>query len=472
LIRVALIWPFGFDPKCILPLGPAYIKSNLDPNKYDVKIFDCSLGGVKEGDDRRFTQFIKGFSPHIVGVTAWASVFKHALHIVRQTKKIDSRIITVMGGYHSTCYADKIIQHSELDYIIKGEGEEVFPIFLEECQKAVPNFESVEGIVYKNEDGSIYQNGIAVVNDLENINWPDYDAINIEKYFKGGYRYLSLKKRNIPLIATRGCPYECAYCSAPIVSGRRVRKYSVEKLINHIEYLYKEKNIRWFNFIDDNFTSDLKFAKSLTEAIIDLNLKGVRFGTPSGVRMVKNGYKLWSSMKQAGWEEIIIAPESGSKHILNLMNKKLDLDSVPRVVKDIKSAGLNVTAYFIVGYPGETKEDLQKTLKFIKKNNFDFVSMHNFQPIPGTPVYEFLVRSGEINEGLLPGKYGYGSRVYTPKELNDVNFCLVISKVYFVLFLKKPFKMLKKVFCGGFGRVLLSMFSNITGIFKLRGSNG
>jgi radical SAM superfamily enzyme YgiQ (UPF0313 family) len=143
-------------------------------------------------------------------------------------------------------------------------------------------------------------------------------------------------------------------------------------------------------------------------------------------------------MKSAGWEAIHIAPESGSKRVLELMKKQLDPDIIPAKVKMIKKAKLKVGAYFIVGYPGETKEDIKMTIKLLRMCRLNFFNLSNFQPLPGTPIYDKLVESGEIKEGSLPKKYSSGERIYTPASLHDFNFSCLLLKEYIYSILTNP----------------------------------
>lgn len=472
MIKVCLIWPYGFDPRSTLPLSLAYLKSNLDQSKYEVKIYDCVLHNVNKKNSSKLKKFIDDFSPDIVGITAWASVYDNVKNILRIIKSVDNSIVTIVGGYHATAYAEKIITEPEVDFVFLGEGEKEFSCFLDELQKEHPLFSSITGLCYKTDKG-IVKNNVSLIENLDEINWPDFDAINIEEYFNRGYRNMSLSKRNIPIIATRGCYYRCEFCSAPLVSGRIVRKHTSDYLIKQIQYLYKAKKIRWFNFIDDNFFSNISFAKEVCKKIIEADFKKIGFGTPSGVRMKKNNHELWKLMKKAGWDMIIIAPESGSNNTLKLMKKDPDLSIVPEVIEDIRHAKLNVIGFFMVGYPGETKDDLNKTLSFIKKNDFDLVSIHNFQPIPGTPIYNRLVNNGDIQEGIMPKKYGYGERVFTPKELLSINFQLLSIKMYLYFMKKKPIFFIKYLFRMRFARIVVSSKINILSMMgNLRNSIG
>ena len=213
-----------------------------------------------------------------------------------------------------------------------------------------------------------------------------------------------------------------------------------------IRYLYDEKRIKSFSILDDNFTFDTNYAKEFCRSVIALGLKGAEFCTTNGIRMQRGDRELWDLMKRAGWKIIIIAPESGSKRVLRLMRKGLEPKIVPPIVDEIKAAGLRVTANFIIGFPGETRADLAKTTALIKKANIDFANIHFFQPLPGTPIFDELVRRGEISADFLPGSYEKGAARYITKSLKNFNFsrfyyktvlyCLWRNPTYIYYFLK------------------------------------
>ena len=274
--------------------------------------------------------------------------------------------------------------------------------------------------------------------DLDSIKIPDYEAIQLERYVKVGYRWNSPPTGNAPIWVTRGCPYRCQYCAAPDLNGRPVRTHSIEYMMDWIKYLYDTRKVRWFNIIDDNFTYHVKYAKEFCRAVIDLNLKGVGFGTPNGVRMERGDPELWQLMKQAGWKTLMVAPESGSAHTLELMKKDLAVGLVPKAVQDIRNAGLKVQGFFILGYPGERIEDLEESVKLIMDCKFNFVFLNSFQPLPGTPVYDGLVEKGEIPDGLLPNSYSDGKKAYIAKELEDFNFSKFILMTHLKMMWNDP----------------------------------
>lgn len=437
-INVALIWPDGIDDRDCIPLSLAYLVSNADKEKYNIKIFDCVLKRMRSSSPV-LEQEIVNFKPQIVGISSYSINFPIALEILKLVKSINPSTTTIMGGPHATCYPEKTLEHREVDFVFRGEGEIGFQQFLDQHFKEKPDWTNIPGLVFRNINGEYIDNGVAIIDCLDDVNIPEYDAIDLNGYFnKKMYRPVARMRRTAPIVATRGCPYKCAFCAAPLINGKRVRRHSINYLTEWVKYLYSVKNVRCISIIDDNFTFDIEFAKLFCEEIIDMQFKNLRFETPNGIRMEKGNSELWTLMKRAGWRSLTIAPESGSKKTLNRMKKGLNPDIVPEVVSDIRKAGLKVHGFFIVGYPGENKEDIYQTVRLIKKTKFNSVNLFNFQPLPGTAIYNELVQNGEISSDFLPQQYSLGRRTFTPVELKDFNFNKLIFKQQLLSALRNP----------------------------------
>lgn len=439
-MKIALIWPHGFDVKYVMPLPLGYLKSNINP-RHDVKVIDCSIDGIQAGSPE-FTKIIQDFNPDMVCTSCWAPTYKESIRILKISKAIKPDVITVLGGVHVSSYADYIIEHEPwIDFLFRGEADLSFPVFIEEIDSGSKNFTIVKGIMYKDKDGNIIKNETERTDELDKIKIPDYKAMDLQRYVKSGYKFSTLHERNAPVWITRGCPYNCQYCAAPSLNGRLIRAHSIDYSMEWIKYLHNEEKMDHINIIDDNFTFDINYAKEFCHALIKENI-GVTMGTPNGIRMQRLDAELVQLMKKAGWENLVVAPESGSIGTLERMKKNLKPEVVPPIVKMIKENGLKVNGFFIIGYPGDTKEDLKQTLEFAQTCNFDFIFLNNFQALPGTPIFDELVKKGEITEDFLPKNYSDGGRSYTPEALKDVNFANVVLSEYMKFYTKSPSKIL------------------------------
>lgn len=434
--KIALIWPKGFDATYSIPLPYGYLKSNIDESRYEIKIFDNVIAD-RLCSDEGFKRDLQDFDPDLVGVSTWSPMSIEAIDCLKVAKEIKPEVITCIGGAHATSYHQKIAGVNGVDFIFRGEADLSFSVFLEQLEKQVPEFSKVKGLVYRGSEGVVV-NDVDREDDLDKIKIPDYDSIQLDYYVRNGYRWNCPPKVNAPVWITRGCPYRCGYCAAPELNGKPVRAHSIPYMMEWVKYLYFQRGVRWINILDDNFTFHKKYAKQFCRAVIDLNLKGLMFGTPNGIRMERGDPELWKLMKQAGWKTLMVAPETGSEKTIKRMDKDLDLKIVPGVVKDIRDAGLRVQGFLILGYPGESKEDLLATRELILKCKFNFVFMASFQPLPGTPIYNELVANEELPEGLLPHSYSDGTRAYMPDDLKGFNFPQFILRTHLLMMLNNP----------------------------------
>lgn len=436
-MRIAFIWPRGFETRLVIPLAFGYLKSNISNGRHDVRIFDCALSNIGS-DSPMLQRIINEFNPEMVGVSCWSITYPEAKNILEKVKSINKAIITVIGGIHPTLKPEAVMENENVGFLFRGEAELFFSEFVEEIEKERPNLSKIKGLTYRCERGDIVSNEMAWEKDLDKVKIPDYDAIRLEEYIGAGYRLTCMDRRNAPIWVTRGCPYRCEYCSAPVHNGRLIRRHSVGYVIDWIRFLYHHKQIRTVNIIDDNFTFDLQYAKEICEAIIRLNLKDLHMGTPNGIRIERTDKELFELMKRAGWELVTFGPESGSIKTLEVMKKDIDPEIVPRKVEEIKKAGLKTAGFFIVGYPGETRKDIKDTIRLMRKSKFNFFFLSNFQPLPGTPVYDRLVEEGKISSDFLPKEYTSGYVYYVPEGLKNFNFSLLRLKEYLYLAITKP----------------------------------
>ena len=200
-----------------------------------------------------------------------------------------------------------------------------------------------------------------------------------------------------PIIITRGCPFACTYCAGYLVSGKKIRHRSIDKVIEEIEVLYHKYGIREIHIEDDNFTfyHDLvyEFCKKLKEHNLNIS-----WTCPNGVRLDSLDKELLLTMKEAGLYSISVGIESGSDKILKDMKKNLTKEKIREKIELIKDCGLEVSGFFIIGYPTETKKDIMDTINFAGSLDLKRAGFSLFKPFPGTEATRQLVEKGELKE--------------------------------------------------------------------------
>lgn len=465
--RIMFIVPYGNIPAYWFPLAFGYLKSNI-PKHHQVKILDCSLAGMLS-DSADLTKEIEDFNPDIVAVSTASLTSVEAVNVLKVAKDIKPDVITVFGGSHATNYPDKVMQNKFVDYLFRGEADLSFAVFLD--QLSLGNFSLVKGLIYR-KDGVLIKNEIENEDDIDKINPPDYHALQLGEYLKRGYNYGGFYGRTAPIWVTRGCPFKCTFCSAPLLNGKTIRAHSTEYIVKWIEHLYHEFDIRQFSIIDDNFTYDIKYAKAfLTEIIRRLEngwfKEKIYFATPNGVRMQFLDDELLALMKKAGWEGLTIAPESGSMKTLRRMKKNLNVKMVPDIVKKIRAAGISVRAFFMVGYPGESVEDVKDTVKLIRSCKFDSIIIGRFVPLPGTPIYDELVELGEIPSDYMPPQTfalftpfqeKLRHKMYNPPGFENFNLFWMLLREHIFLAFRNPYSIVYFIEYYGITNVVKKMF--------------
>ena len=443
--RVLLVNPSGNS--YWVPLALAYLKSNIPPDRYDVKILDCTAENI-QADSQHFRSVLDGFKPEVVGVTSLTATAREALDILRISKQSNPGIMTIMGGTHATVYPQDVMKNHYCDFVLRGEGEKTFPQFLD-VLGSEQRYPAIKGLVYR-QGPRLIQNEIPFDANLDDIKFPDYSFLLKRGWLGEGIEHYGIKA---PLWLTRGCPYGCRFCSAYLVNGHKIRAHSIDYAMRWIRHLYYDLHVRHFSVIDDNFTFNIDYAKEFCRGVISLKKEEFKepifFENSNGVRMQFLDDELLSLMREAGWWRLHLAPESGSRRTLKRMNKKLDPDIVPGIVNMVRKAGIRVGGDFIVGYPGETKEDINETVRLIRKCRFDTIIIYQFCPLPGTPIFNDLVAQKEISEDYMPSTFllNYLSPrkakddapVYVTKDLKDFNFRWLAFREYFLLGLRNPY---------------------------------
>lgn len=415
--KVLLIWPWNhnhFRTHELFPIGLGHLADQIPRDCFDLLILDCSLNDIPPTSEK-FKQTLLDFHPDVVGISWWSNNTPTVEATIRVIKSTLPDVLVCVGGPHATAMGNLLIKNSLIDFVMVGEAELNFACLLEAISRhgGHPDrtvCKAIGGLIYKDSQGLNICTPQNFVENLDSLGRIDYERMQLPAYHTQGYYYGGKlakvsNERSAPIVTSRGCPYSCTYCMGPTLNGRKIRRNSIDHIIRTIEILYHDFGMRYLTIADDNFTFDPAWAEEVCLRIARHSLHDLTIGTPNGVRMSRLTTRLLYAMRRAGWKEITIAPESGSPSTLSAMQKQLDLGIVPKVVEMCHTADLQVTAFFIIGYPNETMEDIALTEKFIYAVDFDFVGISIFQPLPGTAMFNKLVEESVIPIGFVPGHY-------------------------------------------------------------------
>jgi len=372
-------------------------------------------------------QRIERFRPDMVGMTCiFSSVFPVVREICRTIKEIDRHIMTVTGGTYPTFMPEYCLAEPALDMIARGEGETVLVDLLAALEKGAP-LREVDGLAWKENNEVRVNPKTKWVEDLDRLPFPARDLLPTPVYKKRGVPHsLSISGRTFsPLITSRGCPANCIYCSSTRFWGNRYRFRSAQNVLDEIGELVERFGIEEVQFEDDNMTANKKRATEIFEGIIERGYD-IRFNFPNGLALWTLDEKLVDLMVKAGCYEMTLAFESGSQKVLSeIVKKPTDLEKAARIADYIRSSGIRTDAFYIIGFPGETREQIQETFDFARKMKTDMAYFFVANPLPGTEMYEMARQQGLLREDfnfedLSYSRSAYHSGVFNPGELEKM----------------------------------------------------
>lgn len=392
------------------PLGLASIASVLVQNNYDVKILDCFIENYKRRQsisddlyrvgmsDEEIIAAIKEYKPDFIGVSIQFSIqYLSALHINSLIKEIDKNIITVTGGNHVSA-APETIKKGSFDWLIIGEGEFRFLNLVDAINANTTNLLTPE-ITCLSDDKPLtdFPNlKIEYIKDLNTLPIPSYNLLSLKKYWEmaGGSHWANM-------FITRGCPYNCVFCSIHTIMGKKVRYKNVDNVIKEVIYLKRKLGVNEIFIEDDNLTFNMNWAKDFFRKIIQENLH-LKIHLRNGVRADKVDLVLLKLMKKAGVIHLAFAPESGNQKTLdNIINKHLKLKDVENSIKMANKVGIFVSCFLVIGFPEETLDDVKKTIKYaskLKRIGSDNVWISCATPYPGTRLFDNCTKYGILSK--------------------------------------------------------------------------
>jgi radical SAM superfamily enzyme YgiQ (UPF0313 family) len=390
------------------PIGASFIASYLKRNGHNVRFIDA-FGSALDRFSKRGSFDLRGLSPEevvamipdnadVIGIT---NLFSHAWPVVRdlsqKIKKAFPDVPIVTGGINPTAIPEFVLENGSIDYIVLGEGEQT----MLDLVNRIVNGESVEdldGFAFMRDGKPVINEKTELIEDLDSLPFPAYDMLPIENYIKAMSPHGASRGRWLPLIATRGCPYKCTFCTAEKMWLPRWRSRSVRNVVDEIEHWYKKLNIIDFHFEDLTIVLNKEWAINFCNEIINRGLK-ISWQMPNGTRSESIDDEVIDKLKASGCTNITFAPESGSKNTLEIVNKKLDLENIILASQRAKKKNMVVCCFFVIGFPHETIENIKETFKFIRKLaliGVDEISITTFTALPGAKLFYRLVDEGKI----------------------------------------------------------------------------
>jgi radical SAM superfamily enzyme YgiQ (UPF0313 family) len=425
--------PIGAPPALFIPLGIGYLAAVLEKNQYEVDVIDCQVH--RPTRSRLAAELVKRH-PDVVGVTSSTLTYNPAVEIVKTAKEALPNCLTVIGGPHVTVLDEQALSDvHEADIIVRGEGEQTILELVDLVSRAkLKNLPEVKGITFRKNDKIVRTEDRAFIQNLDELPHPVYEHFPLSKYRISGKMYL-------PIITSRGCPFQCTFCLASRMCGKRFRTRSPKKVVDELEWLRDEHGADVFAFYDDTFTFDIKRAHEICE---EMENRGFDLPWDCRTRVDRISTEVLSKMRDANCQLIHFGVESGSQKMLNAMKKGTTVEQNERGIKLAKDAGISVAISVVVGYPGETADMLKQTFDFIRKTGPDYVYVCQAIPYPGTELFDLLRELGwEVSTNW--NRYDEQSQVFknpilSPQKIDEMRGNFYNSFFSPAYFLRKSLK--------------------------------
>ncbi len=346
---------------------------------HDVRIIDGIAEDLTfEGVMRK----IKRYDPDVVGITATTSAMYDAYTVAKMAKRLNENVFVVMGGPHVTFTPELTMRECPcIDAIVRGEGELTFRELVDALDKGRP-LRGILGLSYREENGKIRNEPPRpLIQNIDEIPMPSYDLLPMDIYRADGTSFGTI-------MTSRGCPFNCAFCSSSLQFGKRWRGHSVERVIEELSILRNEYGKREIEFLDDTFTLNRRRAVDIPRRIKE---EGLDITWTASSRVNTFSEKIAKVMKAGGCHTVYFGIESGTQRILDFIGKGITPQQSMGAVKTAKKAGLRAFGSFIIGFPDETREEVETTIRFAKKVGVDFAQFTVATPYPGTRLWQYAV---------------------------------------------------------------------------------
>jgi anaerobic magnesium-protoporphyrin IX monomethyl ester cyclase len=370
-----------FHHPLLPPLGLAYLAAVLEQDGHEVRVIDCPACAI---DHDQLKMELASFEPMLIGITSTTPTIPSALLSARAAKEAcpDSKVI--LGGPHAT-FMDKQILSEEIavDIVVRGEGEQT----LVELAQHSPNSESlhdIDGITFKNNGQIIQTPDRPFIQNLDDMPRPAYKYFPLEKYRIFGKMFL-------PIITSRGCPFQCSFCVTSQIFGQKFRARSPKNVVDELEWLRDVHGANGVSFYDDTLTLDRKRILEICDEI-----KNRKIGLPWGcqTRVDQVSKEVLAKMREANCNEVSFGVESGCQNILDAVKKKTSVEQNEKAIKWAKEEGLFVAVSAIIAYPGETKDTVRQTVDLVRRMEPDDAYLCIATPYPGTELRTLVENMG------------------------------------------------------------------------------
>lgn len=387
-----------FEP----PVGLAFLTAYLKERGHDVWIID--MQGLLM-DSEALTATIAEHQPAIVGITAMTPTLPEALRVAAISRLAAPDAVTVLGGVHPTLDPGGVLQDTNVDFVIRGEGEVAFAALADALSRGKAT-DAIPGVVFRCDGQPVLGEKAPAITDLNTLPSPDYDALPVERYIEHNRHLRGI--RGISMIVSRGCPFQCTFCAVHQTMGRKWRIKSPQKVVDELVALKNAHRLEGVWFKDSIFNLDREWIREFCQLMIDQKVE-IAWQALTRIDLIDEAEL--QLMVRAGLTQLDLGIESGSPKTLLRLKKGITVEKIKEKVALAKRY-VKVFGFFMIGIPGEEEIDVQQTFDLAKNLELDRWTWSIFSPLPGSALYDELIDEGKIEPYRLDFHQVHFTRAY------------------------------------------------------------
>ncbi len=428
------LWPrkvqfghFGFGSgNNTFSYGMASIAAYCKKKKIDISIFDPILYD-DEAAEESFIKYIQSHNFDVIGMPCYTASAGYVFNTAKVIKNIRPECTVVLGGIHPTLLPEETLDECRyVDYLVLGEGEETFYELIKALEQH-SDLSGIKGLAYR-DGGGVKISERRDYLDMDNLPIPAYELFALRKYIPAPHLV-----KNTPayiMVTQRGCPFRCTFCNANEVLGEKIRFKPIDMVIEEIACLINQYGAKGIIFYDSTFTINHRWVNDLCEAILKKNLK---ISWYCGTRTDVINKDLLKVMKKAGCFMISYGIESANEKTLSLLQKCINIEQAMDTVNLTMKEGIKACTMYILGLPGESREDVMKTISLARKISSHIAFFFLPTPFPKTKLYYDCQKDGGLRKDIKWSDYNmtnFSDPVYINPSFSPEEYKGLINYAY------------------------------------------
>lgn len=455
-------------------IGIAYIAANLKKDGHQVMVIDAFGEALYKFTPIEHTNLlVNGLSAEeiieripqnteIIGISCmYSNEWLYTKRIIINIMGTFSGIPLIVGGEHVTADPEYVLSSCPgIHSCVLGEGETTVNELITAIKEKIP-LRAIAGLCYSDSEGRFIRTALRKrIDDIDQIPWPSWEEIPLENYLREGFGMGSILGRNMPMVASRGCPFRCTFCSNQKMWQSKWIARDPKLVVEEMKQYVKRFKVDNFEFFDSTSIIKREWVMQFTDLLIQEQMN-ITWSMPSGTRIEVFDRALLNQLYKSGCQTLTCSPESGSRKTLERIKKSIDLNKVLQFIEDANKSNIHTKANIVIGFPSQKKREVWETFIFVLKiawRGVRDVAIFPFVPYPGSELFYQLVREGKIKKETAQYEIFLSSNVYNEvtkmkswsEHISDRSIKLYtiggMIIFYFIQFLVRPHRMVSMAY--------------------------